>query len=97
VAGFPASEVSPEKAVAKRAFPLMLICDGADLVLPCRHSEKILRAAGGPKELWTVPGALHTGALGTATEEFRRRVIFFFEEQRITKTEPPRSATHTPG
>lgn len=95
LAGFPASEVSPEKAAAKRAFPLLLICDGADVVLPCRHSEKILQAAAGPKELWTVPGALHTGALGTANEEFRRRVILFFEEQRV-RTEPPRSATHTP-
>jgi uncharacterized protein len=86
LAGFPASEVSPEKAVARRAFPLLLICDGADVVLPCRHSERILRAATGPKELWKVPGALHTGALGTATEEFRRRVISFFEEHRIKET-----------
>jgi uncharacterized protein len=82
MAGFPASEVSPEKAVEKRSFPLLLICDGADLVLPCRHAEMILRAARGPKELWRVPGAMHTGALGTASEEFRRRVIQFLDEQR---------------
>jgi len=81
MAGFPASEVSPEKAVAKRPFPLLLICDGADVVLPCRHAEMILRAASGPKELWRVPGAMHTGALGTASEEFRRRVIQFFDRQ----------------
>ena len=82
LAGFPASEVSPEKAVAERAFPLLLICDEADVVLPCRHSERILRAAAGRKQLWQVPGALHTGAMGAATEEFRRRVISFFDEQR---------------
>ena len=82
LAGFPASEVSPEKAVAKRPFPLLLICDGADVVLPCRHAEMILRAASGPKELWRVRGAMHTGALGTANEEFRRRVIHFFDQQR---------------
>ena len=82
LAGFPASEVSPEKAVKARAFPLLLICDGADVVLPCRHSEAILRAAAGPKELWRVPGALHTGAMGTAPGEYRRRVISFFDSQR---------------
>ena len=97
LAGFPAREVSPEKSVAGRAFPLLLICDGADVVLPCRHSERILHAAAGPKELWRVPGAMHTGALGQAPEEFRRRVIRFFEELRATKNgEIPRT-TRTPG
>jgi alpha-beta hydrolase superfamily lysophospholipase len=86
-AGFPASEVSPVKAVSGRAFPVLLICDGADVVLPCRHSEKILRAATGAKDLWRVPGARHTGALGTMPEEFRRRVLAFFEEQRIRANE----------
>lgn len=83
LAGFPASEISPQKSVAKRAFPLLLICDGADVVLPCRHSEKILRAARGPAELYRVPGAMHTGALGQAPEEFRRRVIRFFAAQEL--------------
>src|ERR1700730_712752 len=31
LAGFPAAEVSPEKAVAARAFPVFLICDAADV------------------------------------------------------------------
>jgi pimeloyl-ACP methyl ester carboxylesterase len=82
LAGFPASEVSPERAVKARAFPLLLICDGADVVLPCRHSETILRAATGAKKLWRVPGALHTGAMGTAPAEYRRRVISFLDSQR---------------
>jgi uncharacterized protein len=81
LAGFPAGEVSPEKAVKTRAFPLLLICDGADVVLPCRHSEMILRAAAGTKELWRVAGALHTGGLGTEPVEYRRRVISFFDSQ----------------
>lgn len=83
LAGFPANEVSSVKAVERRAFPLLLICDGADVVLPCRHSEKILQAARGPKELWQVPGALHTGALGAAPAEFRRRVMAFFDRERL--------------
>src|SRR5450755_1865708 len=36
-----AAKVSPEKAVAARAFPVLLICDGADVALPCRHTKLI--------------------------------------------------------
>lgn len=77
LAGFPAEGVSPEKAVAARPFPVLLICDAKDDALPCRHSERIYAAARGPKSLWVVPGAFHTAALGFAPEEFRERVLAF--------------------
>src|SRR5216684_1536392 len=77
-AGFPASEVSPEKAVAARPFPVLLICDAEDTVLPCRHTRRIYAAARGPKELWVVAGAFHAAALGYEPGEFRRRVLEFF-------------------
>ncbi len=80
IAGFPASGVSPENAVASRAFPVLLICDAADTTLPCRHAERIYAAARGPKSLWIVPGAFHTGALGYQPEEFERRVLRFFAD-----------------
>src|SRR2546425_4928556 len=41
LAGFPAAEVSPEKSVASRPFPVLLICDTADTTLPCRHTKII--------------------------------------------------------
>jgi len=78
LAGFPASEVSPENAVASRAFPVLLICDAADTTLPCHHAELIYAAARGPKSLWIVPRAFHTAALGFQPEEFRRRVLEFY-------------------
>ena len=78
LAGLPAAEVSPVKAVASRAFPVLLICDEMDVALPCRHSEKIYAAARGPKQLWVVPRAFHTAAYGFEPEEFRRRVLSFF-------------------
>ena len=78
LAGFHAAEVSPEKSVAARAFPVLLICDEKDIALPCRHTEKIYAAARGPKQLWVVPGAFHTAALGFQPVEFRRRVLAFF-------------------
>jgi alpha-beta hydrolase superfamily lysophospholipase len=78
LAGFHAAEVSPEKSVSSRAFPVLLICDEKDVVLPCRHSEMIYAAARGPKQLWVVPGAFHTAALGFQPGEFHRRVLAFF-------------------
>ncbi len=80
LAGFPVAEVSPVRAVAARAFPVLLICDEKDVALPCRHSEMIYAAARGPKQLWVVPRAFHTAAYGFAPEEFRRRVLSFFAE-----------------
>jgi uncharacterized protein len=78
LAGFPVAEVSPVKSVAARDFPVLLICDEQDVALPCRHSEMIYAAARGPKQLWVVPRAFHTAALGFQPEEFRRRVLAFF-------------------
>jgi hypothetical protein len=91
LAGFPAAEVSPEKSVAARKFPVLIICDEDDHALPCRHSEMILRAATGTKELWRVPRAYHTAALGYEPEEFRKRVLGFFERYRTTQ-QPQASA-----
>ena len=85
LAGFPAAEVSPESAMASRAFPVMLICDAADATLPCRHARKLFAAARGPKSLWVVPNAFHTAALGYQPDEFRRRVLHFFAQ---TSAEP---------
>jgi uncharacterized protein len=82
IAGFPASQVSPVKSVATRAFPVLLICDAADTTLPCRHSQKIFTAATGPKSLWIVPNAFHTAALGYQPAEFEHRVLAFFSTYR---------------
>ncbi len=75
--GFSVDEVSPEKSVAVRPFPVLLICDGSDHIIPCRHTRRIFRAATGPKELWEVPGADHASAIGAEPAEYDRRVIAF--------------------
>lgn len=76
--GFDPDDVSPEKAVASRAFPVLLICGTTDHRIPCRHAERIYKAARGPKELWIVEGAGHADAFGRAPAEYERRVIDFF-------------------
>ena len=78
--GFNPDEVSPEKAVAQRPFPVLLICGTNDHRIPCRHAEAIYSAAMGPKELWIVQGAGHASALGQAPAEYENRVVSFFEK-----------------
>ncbi len=76
--GFRPDDVSPERAVAARPFPILLICGTRDHRIPCRHAERIYRAARGPKELWVVAGAEHASALGHAPAEYENRVVTFF-------------------
>jgi hypothetical protein len=79
-AGFKFATVSPENAVAARAFPVLLICGLSDRKIPCRHSEAIFRAAAGRKELWRVPDTGHEKAISTHGSEFRERVLKFLAE-----------------
>jgi fermentation-respiration switch protein FrsA (DUF1100 family) len=97
LAGFPVAEVSPQKSVASRAFPVLLICDEKDEALPCRHSEMIYAAARGPRQLWVVPRAFHTAAYGFEPEEFRRRVLSFFAAYSSAASDPaPRKTGFVP-
>jgi uncharacterized protein len=80
--GFATDDVSPEKSVAIRPFPVLLICDALDHIIPCRHSHRIFDAAIGPMELWDVPLSAHASAIGTAPAEYEQRVIAFLEHQR---------------
>jgi alpha-beta hydrolase superfamily lysophospholipase len=75
---FSPDDVSPEKAVAARQFPVLIICGTNDHRIPCRHAERVYTAAIGPKELWEVPGASHAAALGRDPAGYESRVIAFF-------------------
>src|ERR1700678_1419019 len=78
--GFDPDDVSPEKAVKVRAFPILLICGTEDHRIPCRHAKAIYKAAIGTKELWIVQGAGHASALGHDPQEYEKRLIQFFEK-----------------
>jgi uncharacterized protein len=78
--GFDPDDVSPEKAVASRPFPVLLICGTRDTTIPCRHAEQIYRTASGPKELWVVNGAEHASALGNAPAGYEEKVVRFLQE-----------------
>lgn len=73
--------VSPMDEVGKIApRPLMIIQDENDRLCPQEETRAIMAAAGGPKELWSVPNADHVRAEAVAPEEFERRVSQFFDQ-----------------
>jgi uncharacterized protein len=87
--GFSFEEISPEKAVALRPFPVLLICGLSDRKIPCRHAEAIFRKAAGRKELWEVPATGHEKAIETHGAEFRERVLNFFAQAERSGGPPP--------
>jgi alpha-beta hydrolase superfamily lysophospholipase len=58
---------------------LLLVAPQADELISWHQSQKLLAAAGEPKELYIVPGAGHAGAYTTAPEAYRSRVLGFLE------------------
>jgi alpha-beta hydrolase superfamily lysophospholipase len=77
-AGFDVDDVSPERAVAARPFPVLLISGIDDNSVPPRHSVRIYAAAIGPKELWLVSGGRHSRLVRHVMEEYEQRVSGFF-------------------
>jgi pimeloyl-ACP methyl ester carboxylesterase len=58
--------------------PILFVHGGLDQY--CPDFDELYAAAKQPKELWRLPGVGHTKASETYPEEFRRRVIGFFDK-----------------
>ena len=56
---------------------LLLIAPGGDPLVSPEQSRRLYRAAGEPKELFVVEGAVHAEAHATAPEAYERRVLDF--------------------
>ena len=84
--------ISPEAAVAQSRTPVLLIHGQVDGNIPVRHARAIHQHH--PQSvLWEVPGADHCGALGTAPEEFEKRIVGWFAGTKKTFT--PGDTGHT--
>jgi uncharacterized protein len=70
---------APEKAAPNLSAPLLLIHGTADTNIAPVHSERIAAAMPRASHLWRVPGAAHTAAVASAPDEFRRRVLDWFD------------------
>lgn len=76
--GIDLSQAAPEDSVVGVQTPILLIHGDADDNIPLEHSRAI--AARNPAiQLWVVPGARHTEAASTAPEEFKRRLLGWFD------------------
>jgi pimeloyl-ACP methyl ester carboxylesterase len=71
---------SLEKAVAQLApRSLLMIHGGADSYIKPEMARALFDRAGEPKQFWLVEGAKHNQALQVAGDEYRRRVLEFFD------------------
>jgi pimeloyl-ACP methyl ester carboxylesterase len=81
-------KVSPEASVAAIGVPVFLIHGQVDSNIPLRHSHRI-QARNPNVVLWEVPSADHCGAISTAPQEFRQRLLTWFSSQPGNKNWPP--------
>jgi uncharacterized protein len=70
-------DISPEHAVAATTIPVLLIHGQVDSNIPIRHSRRI-HARNANTILWEVPAADHCGAISTAPQEFKQRLLQWF-------------------
>ncbi len=68
-----------------------MIHGGADTYIKPEMARALFGYAGRPKELWLVEGAKHNQALHTAGDEYRRRVLEFFDNHLAQKADSPQS------
>jgi alpha-beta hydrolase superfamily lysophospholipase len=63
--------------------PLLMIHGEADNYIKAEMAQVVFERAGEPKEFWLVEGAKHNQALHLAGEEYRNRVLRFFEQHLV--------------
>lgn len=80
--GFQADEAAPVHLIGRISpRPVFLIHGEADQLIPVSEAHALYAAAGEPKQLWVVPGAVHDGgAYAAVPDEYRRRVVAFWHE-----------------
>jgi len=73
------SECSPREVLSSlEPRPLFFIHGGADDITPVHHSRRLYDAYRGPREIWIVQGAPHTGAYFADRPLYVERVAGFF-------------------
>jgi len=71
--------ISPLKAIGQISPRPVLIINGADDPrMPASDAKKLYEAAKEPKQLWLVPEAGHLESYSAAGNEYKRRVVDFF-------------------
>ena len=77
--GIRLSECSPREVLSSlEQRPLFFIHGGADDITSVNHSRRLYDAYRGPREIWIVQGAPHTGAYAADRSLYVERVAGFF-------------------
>ena len=79
LAHFKANAVSPLEAVREIRIPVFIVHGTADNLIDFRYSVMVYEQANEPKELWLIPGARHNDIVDVGGEEYRRRILEFFD------------------
>ncbi|HZZ82788.1 MAG TPA: alpha/beta fold hydrolase [Gemmataceae bacterium] len=71
--------------------PLLMIHGGADSYIRPEMARTLFAMAGNPKELWLVEKAKHNQAITLAPEEYKARVLAFFDRN-LAEAPPPHAS-----
>jgi fermentation-respiration switch protein FrsA (DUF1100 family) len=72
-------EIQPLRSIARLGQrPVFIIDHLDDQLIPVDSGRRLYEAAPGPKELWLVEGAGHSGAWTAHAEDYRDRVLDFY-------------------
>ena len=86
--GADASAVNPEDVVA--GLPpgsLFIIHAAGDRLIPVDHAHRIAAAAGpAVYDVWIFPGSQHDRVTAAAPDQYRKRVLAFFDQRLRTAT-----------
>jgi alpha-beta hydrolase superfamily lysophospholipase len=72
--------------------PLLMIHGGGDTYIKPEMAQELFQHAAEPKEFWLVPKAKHNQAFQLATDEYKQRVLAFFDKHLA----PPSTPISTP-
>jgi dipeptidyl aminopeptidase/acylaminoacyl peptidase len=79
-AGIDIGQVSPVDAIGTISpRPVLIVHGELDPVISAENAPRLYTAAGEPKELYLISGAGHGGLPQARPEEYRRRVVGFFD------------------
>jgi len=79
--GYRFSDIAPVKRIGDISPRAVFIMQGGNDTKVLRSSgERLIAAAGKPKEYWNEPSAAHGAIFKTAPEEYEKRIISFFDK-----------------
>ena len=77
--GVSPSDLKPVDRIALLRCPLLIIGGTVDQHTTAADTQRLYAAAREPKELWLIPDTGHVDYLRASGEEYRRRVLAFFD------------------